>query len=212
MKNCQLHNLLRPKSVFQHIWDFVGAPLRMALLPDDTSSRLGLTSLQAERLRSILPLIEGRLVDIGAGDNLLVNLYLNGVGVDVHDFGGGATIVEDSRNLPFSDASFDAVTFIACLNHIPYRNEVLLEAYRVLKPGGKIIVTMIPPLLGIIGHAIWWYSEEKQRGMAEGEVMGISDKDMKKLLSKAGFSKIERTTFLYGMNRLYYGFKNSPSV
>lgn len=180
----------------------------MALLPDDISSRLGLTSLQTERLRAIIPLVQGRLLDIGAGDNLLVKLYSNGIGVDVYDFGGGATIVEDSRNLPFSDASFDTVTFIACLNHIPYRNEVLKEAYRILKPGGKIIATMIPPLLGIVGHAIWWYSEEKERGMAEGEVMGISDNDMKNLLSETGFSKIGKTTFLYGMNRLYCGLKN----
>lgn len=212
MKNGQLDNLLRPKNVFQHIWDFVGAPLRMALLPDNVSSMLGLTSLQIERFRAIMPQIQGRLLDIGAGDNLLVKSYSNGIGVDVYDFGGGATIVEDSRNLPFSDVSFDTVTFIACLNHIPYRNEVLKEAYRILKPGGKVIATMISPLLGIVGHAIWWYSEEKERGMAEGEVMGISDNNMKNLLSEAGFSKVKKTTFLYGMNRLYCGFKNYPAA
>lgn len=202
-----MQNLLRPKGVLQHLWDFVGAPLRMALLPDETSSRLGLTSLQDERLRAVVSQIQGKLLDIGAGDNLLVKTYSNGIGVDVYDFGGGATIVEDTCNLPFDDASFDTITFLACLNHIPYRDEVLKEAYRVLKPGGKIIATMISPFLGKIGHAIWWYSEEKERGMAEGEVMGISGNDMKDLLSNAGCSKVEKTTFLYGMNNLFCAVK-----
>ena len=203
-----MQEYLLKKNVLQHIWDFVGAPLRMAMLPDTISSKIGLTSLLDERLRAIFPLVNGKLLDIGAGDNFLANLYPDGTGVDVFDFGGGATIIDDSRDLPFPDASFDTVTFIACLNHIPYRNEALLEAYRVLKPRGKIIATMISPMLGTIGHAIWWYSEEKMRGMAEGEVMGISDRGMLDLLNQAGFSKTKRTTFLYGMNRLYCGFRD----
>lgn len=184
----------------------------MALLPDDLSSRLGFTSLQAERLGAVLPEIRGRLLDIGAGDNTLARIYGNGEGVDVYDFGGGSMIVEDTRNLPFEDETFDTVTFMACLNHIPYRQEVLCEAFRLLKPGGKVVATMISPLLGTVGHAIWWYSEEKERGTAEGEVMGISHNDMMHLLSEAGFRGIKRTTFLYGMNRLYRGFKNLPGA
>ena len=32
---------------------------------------------------------------------------------------------------------------------------------------------MIGRLIGDVGHAIWWYSEDKHRDIAEGEVMGI---------------------------------------
>lgn len=199
--------LLLPKSLWQHIYDFLGIPLRMILLPDKVSRKLGLTSLQEERIRVVLQLITGKLLDIGAGDNLLVNIYGNGTGVDVFDFGGGATIVEDTRRLPFEDESFETVTFLACLNHIPYRQEALKEAFRLLKPGGKVIATMISPLLGTIGHKIWWYSEEKHRGMADGEEMGIGRTDMFRLLENTGFTDIQEQSFLYHLNHLYHGAK-----
>jgi len=198
---------LQPKSLWQHIYDFFGIPFRMILLPDKVSRKFGLTSLQEERMRAVLQLITGKLLDIGAGDNLLVNIYGNGTGIDVFDFGGGATIVEDTRRLPFEDESFDTITFLACLNHIPYRQEALTEAFRLLKPGGKIIATMISPLLGKIGHKIWWYSEEKHRGMADGEEMGIGRADMYRLLENAGFTDIREQSFLYHMNHLYHGTK-----
>ena len=200
-------HLLQPKSLWQHIFDFIGIPLRMILLPDKISRKLGLTSLQDERIRAVMPLLTGKLLDIGAGDNLLVNIYGYGTGIDVFDFGGGAMIVEDTRQLPFDDESFETITFLACLNHIPYRQEVLNEALRLLKPGGKVIATMISPLLGTIGHKIWWYSEEKHRGMADGEEMGIGRDDMIRLLENAGFTNIQEQSFLYHMNHLYHGTK-----
>ena len=76
-------------------------------------------------------------------------------------------IVQDSRQLPFADRSFDTVTFVACLNHIPYRDEALAEAVRVLRPGGRVVATMIGRWLGLVGHKIWWYSEEKHRGWSQ---------------------------------------------
>ena len=28
----------------------------------------------------------------------------------------------------------------------------------MLRPGGKLVVTMIGKLIGTVGHAIWWYA------------------------------------------------------
>src|SRR5215813_962502 len=162
--------LLLPRGILQTFYDFFGGPLRMVLLPDQWSRRLGLSGLEDERLRAILPELRGRVLDVGAGTNRLIRLYGLGVGVDVHDWGGGALVVEDTRRLPFAAAEFDTVTFVACLNHIPYRAEALLEARRVLKPGGRVIVTMIGPWVGGIGHKLWWYSEEKHRDVDDREL------------------------------------------
>lgn len=197
------------KTLLRRIWNLVGAPLRLIFLPDDCSTRLGLTSLEEERISAVLPYVQGRLLDIGAGCNKLVKRYGNGVGVDVHDWGGGALIVEDSSQLPFSSGDFDTVTFLASLNHIPKRVEVLQEAYRVLSPKGRVIITMINPILGGIGHFIWWYSEEKERGMKEGEVAGMWTKDIVHLCRSAGFEMIEHQRFLYWLNNLYLGVKSS---
>jgi SAM-dependent methyltransferase len=178
----------------------------MAVLSDEMSRRLGLTSLEDERLAAVRPWISGRLLDIGAGNNRLVREYGDGVGVDVHDFGGGALLLPDTTQLPFEAGTFDTVTFVASLNHIPERDAVLRESRRVLRDGGRIVVTMIDPIMSAIGHRIWWYSEDKHRGgMHSGEVFGFWPAAMRELLRSAGFELVSERTFLYGMNRLYVG-------
>ncbi len=199
--------LLRPHGVLQTIYDFIGAPLRMVVLPDAWSTRLGFTSLEDERLRVVLPELRGRVLDVGAGTNRLMDLHGDGVGVDVIDWGGGATVVEDTRNLPFPDASFETVAFVACLNHIPYRDEVLIEAKRLLRPGGRVVLTMIGRWLGDIGHKIWWYSEDKHREVADGELMGMDPELMLRLLCEAGFADLVHRPFFYRMNHLFLATK-----
>ncbi len=205
------------KAVLQSTWDLVGAPLRMVLLPDSQSERLHLTSLRAERYAAVLPQLRGRVLDIGAGDNALIRLYRqmqlrsgrddadarNSVGVDVVDWGGDTLKLASSDRLPFESKSFDTVCFIACINHIPERVDALKEAYRVLKPGGLVVATMIGRLIGDVGHAIWWYSEDKHRDVAEGEVMGIDSAEMLRLFDQAGFRQVSIKRFVYGMNYLY---------
>jgi len=200
------------KTVLQSAWDFIGAPVRMVLLPDSQTERLHLTSLRAERYAAVLPELRGRVLDVGAGDNALIRLYRqrqrnpdaeNSVGVDVVDWGTDTQTVTSSDHLPFEDASFDTVCFVACLNHIPERIGALKEAHRILKPGGRVVATMIGRLIGDVGHAIWWYSEDKHRDVAEGEVMGINSTDMLRLFERAGFRSVSIGRFVYGMNYLY---------
>ena len=192
------------KTLPQAIWDFIGIPFRMVLFDQAWLPRFGWTTLEEERLRMVIPHLRGRVLDVGAGTNTLINHYGNGVGVDVHDWGGGVVVVEDTSRLPFDDASFDTVTFIACLNHIPYREAALREARRLMKPDGRLIITMINPIFGDFGHAIWWYSEDKKRGgMKEGELGGMWTSDIVQLCEQANFKLDVHQRFLYSMNNLY---------
>lgn len=209
--------LKRPKPILQSTFDLLGAPLRMAAFPDAVSERLHLTSLRAERFAAVLPRLKGRVLDIGAGDNTLCRLYrqnatllgadpedaASSVGVDVVDWNGQSVIIEDAASLPFPDQSFDTVCFIACINHIVNRVEALREARRVLRPGGRVIVTMIGRFIGTIGHAIWWYSEDKHRDVDHEEAMGLDDREVKMMLRQAGFEDLATESFVYGLNRLY---------
>ncbi len=50
-------------------------------------------------------------------------------------------VLDGSSALPFETESFDAVTCIDAINHLPDRALVLGEWYRVLKPGGRLVFT-----------------------------------------------------------------------
>ena len=64
------------------------------------------------------------------------------------------------------------------------------------KTAGRVIITMIGPVVGGIGHKIWWYSEDKHRHIEDGEVMGMTEKQIIELLNDAGFN-IEKTLPLF---------------
>jgi SAM-dependent methyltransferase len=208
--------LRQHKSPLQHSWDFIGAPLRMVVLPDHQSERIRLTSLRAERLRVTLPELRGRVLDVGCGDNMLLRLYRQrtpsdaaekSVGADVFPWSSDILQITNSATLPFPDASFDTISYLACLNHIPERADALKEANRLLRPGGRVIATMIESFVGKIGHALWWYSEDKEREMHPDELMGLDVAEMEALLKEAGLTVTKHQKFGYGLNNLFVAEK-----
>ena len=155
-----------------------------------------------ERVRRHL---RGRLLDIGCGDNLLVREYGDGVGVDVVEWGDVDLVVENTAKLPFEDASFDTICFVACLNHIPNREEVLDEAHRLLKPDGRLIATMIPPGLSALWHRLVhrWDPDQHGRHLHEGEVWGITTAEMRALLRRHRFEIVRHERFVLWLNNLF---------
>lgn len=81
----------------------------------------------------------------------------SGVGVDINPHGVEAAtrraeregltsrvafqIVDASQHLPFPDASFDVVFCNDSVNHLADRAAVFQDWYRVLRPGGRLLVT-----------------------------------------------------------------------
>jgi SAM-dependent methyltransferase len=176
------------------------------LLSHEAAERMGLRSLRDERCDAVLRHCRGRLLDVGCGDNRLVRRHgLPGsVGIDVHDFGGGATIVRDAGALPFPDGSFDTVSFVASLNHIPNRGAALREARRVLAPGGALLDTMLSPFVGALRHRLsWWDRDQRERGMKAGELPGMSPAGVTALAQGQGFRLELRIRFVLGLNSLY---------
>jgi len=161
--------------------------------------------LERLRINKVLPHIEGNLLDIGCGNNKLTKMYGKGIGVDVFDWGDVDMIVEDSAKIDLEDNSFNTITILAALNHIPNRKTVIAECHRILHINGKIIITMIPPVISTIWHFLRkpWDVDQTERGMKEGEVYGMKKKEIINLFEANNFKLLENSSFMCGINQLY---------
>lgn len=185
--------------------DRLALPL-LIFLDSKQAARLGLTPLDDERILAALPHCRGRLLDVGCGANRLVRRYAGqGWGVDVHPWPGIDQLISDSGDLPFAAGSFDTVAMLATLNHIVNRGAALAEAYRVLSPGGRLLVTMINPVVGWVAHRVRRRVDPDQleRGMGPGEVPGIWAWQVRRLAEAAGFRVVKTVPFVLGLNTLY---------
>jgi ubiquinone/menaquinone biosynthesis C-methylase UbiE len=46
----------------------------------------------------------------------------------------------DSEHIPFASDFFDVVTCTHCFHHFPHQEQVVAEMYRVLRPGGRLLI------------------------------------------------------------------------
>ncbi|MEV8314429.1 class I SAM-dependent methyltransferase [Streptomyces sp. NPDC059900] len=111
----------------------------------------------ATAVRSLLPPGTRTLLDVACGTGLvtrrLAGAGLRVTGVDAADSMArmaagrlpGGVVLGDSRRLPFSDASFDAVCAVWLLHLLSGAGEaaaVVAECARVLRPGGVFVTTV----------------------------------------------------------------------
>jgi SAM-dependent methyltransferase len=207
----------------QKFVDFVTFPIRaVSLFHKD---KWGLSSQASERFDYVANEVRGYCLDVGCGyHNRFVAEWLggNGRGIDVFPYEGLTQdqIVRDMRHFPFEDSTFDSVTFIANINHVPQsmRDRELSEAYRCLKPGGNIIVTMGNPLAEIAVHkVVATYDKflgthvdmDTERGMGEEEAYYLLDSEIVSRLRNAGFSNLVKKYFWtqWCLNHLWVGWK-----
>ena len=194
-----------PRNRLRLLLDRAGFPL-LIFLTTEQARRLHLTPLDHERIEACLPYCTGPLLDVGCGFNELVRRHGDGVGVDVYPW-PDIDILCDTRRLPFRDASFDTTALLAVLNHIPPqdRETVLKEVHRVLRPAGRLLITMLDPVIGRIIHRLRLRQDPDQheRGMLEEEDYGLWDSEVRGLLAESGFQVEHRRRFVFGLNNLY---------
>jgi ubiquinone/menaquinone biosynthesis C-methylase UbiE len=99
-----------------------------------------------------------RIVEIGCGSGSIARMIADRPSVgDVVGFDPSPILIErarhvsaaasdvsfqvaDGRDLPMPDASFDAAVLHRVLSHAPSPEELVAEAFRVLVPGGRVVV------------------------------------------------------------------------
>jgi len=101
----------------------------------------------------------------------------------------------DAHSLPFSENFFDCVVFTEVLEHIIAPYKALEEIYRVLKPGGILILSTPNQMtfINIFQHLFRYEIKDKDAHLNFYDVYSL-----KKLLEFIGFKiKIMRTNFIY---------------
>jgi demethylmenaquinone methyltransferase/2-methoxy-6-polyprenyl-1,4-benzoquinol methylase len=108
---------------------------------------------RAAMVRAIAPGPGERILDVAAGTGTSsAALQKNGAKVVALDFSSGMVeegrrrhkniefVVGDATKLPFKDNEFDAVAISFGLRNIVEPKAALSEMYRVLKPGGRLVI------------------------------------------------------------------------
>lgn len=88
--------------------------------------------------------LQGSLLDLGCGNSpyrpLLTNV-LHYVPYDLTTTASRPDVVGVAQNLPFHSCSFDSVLCTQVLEHVPDPWYMLKEIHRVLRPGGKLLLS-----------------------------------------------------------------------
>ncbi len=133
-------------------------------------------------IKEIAPFVSGRLLDIGCGRKPYQKIFhcTEYVGLEIDSpenrLSKDADCYYDGKTIPFPDANFDSIFLSQVLEHVFEPDGLLVEINRVLRPGGKLLVTV--PFAWDEHEQPWDYSRYSSFGL-------------KHLVGKHGFTILE---------------------
>jgi ArsR family transcriptional regulator len=140
----------------------------------------------------------GVVADLGAGEGTLSQLLAQRarrvIAVDLSpkmvEFGQELARKHELANLefrlgdieepPIEDASVDLALFSQALHHAEHPPRALAEAFRILRPGGRVLV------LDLLRHRF-----EKARELYADRWLGFGEAELAEMLEGAGFAQVE---------------------
>jgi ubiquinone/menaquinone biosynthesis C-methylase UbiE len=106
--------------------------------------------------------------------------------------------IDDS--LPLEDESVDVVTMLATLEHFDNDKAILLEAKRILKPEGRLFITVPSRNAKWIIHFLAFGIGFISRSEIREHKRYYSSKSLKTLLTSCEFKNINIVVFEFGCN------------
>jgi len=126
---------------------------------------------------------------------------------DLPGAGRAAFQQADAGRLPFADAAFDAAICSEVLEHVPDMRQVIVEAARVIKPGGIFAVT-VPRAWP---ERICWRLASGKGGYADqpgGHIRIIEGARLRQLVAGAGF-RFLRKHYAHALHTPYWWLKTA---
>jgi glycosyltransferase involved in cell wall biosynthesis/SAM-dependent methyltransferase len=147
----------------------------------------------------------GRLLDIGCSGGYFLTAAVRrgwqGTGMDLsHEACVLArranlnAVHAESCHLPFRDGCMDAVSFVNVLDHVADLVGSLLEARRVLAPGG-VLVVRVPnaafhrPFIRLLSALGPWARSQGLDGLPILHLYGLTQRSLRLLVARAGFAE-----------------------
>ena len=155
---------------------------------------------QRTRHRIVLGYLEGRegILDIGCGSSRIILDLPDAIGMDIlenklrwlrprHHL----LVRGTCQQLPFRDESFAAVINSEVIEHVPDTPEILTEMWRVLRPGG-ILILGTPDY----GRWLWWvlewvYGKVHPGGYAQEHITHFTHEELARRLRAAGYEILD---------------------
>lgn len=195
---------------------------------------------RAATVRAVAPVQGERILDIAAGTGTSsAALQKNGARVVAVDFSPGMIaegrrkhpniefIEADAEKLPFGDNEFDAVTISFGLRNINDPRAALSEMYRVLKPGGRLVICEFSkPPIAILRAGYNTYlkfvlpiiadrassNPEAYNYLAESIAAWPAQGELSQWLRAAGFTRVAYRNLTAGVVALHRGHKPADAA
>lgn len=131
------------------------------------------------------------------------------------------SVVCDAEALPFKDNYFDVVTVAFGLRNMTHKDKAIAEMFRVLKPGGKLLILEFSKIYQPLEKAYDWYSfnilpwlgkniakdEDSYRYLAESIRMHPDQETLAQMMRDVGFEMVDYHNLSMGIVALHEGFK-----
>ena len=172
-------------------------------------------ALQVWRIRRALRWVRpgAHVLDVGCSDGALFRVagrrIASGIGIDLLDAGGWQGGADATRRIGAFPAAvptgetFDAITMLAVVEHVaePELKDWARECARLLRPGGRVIITVPSPAVDTILHVAMRL--RLLDGMETHQHHGFDPRRVPEVFAAAGLRVEAFKRFQLGLNNLF---------